>query len=65
MSVGYQQVTVTLVVKEEDVESVKREINITLDLIDEEYGSHNVEVVSDDCDDPEEEEDLFEYEDAA
>jgi hypothetical protein len=65
-SVSYQQVTVTVIVKEEDVESVKREFNITLDAIGDDYTVHQDRVISEECEDPETEDlDLYEYEDAA
>lgn len=65
MSESYQRVTVTVIVKDEDVESAKRELHLTLEQLDEEYGTHSIEVVAEECDDPEDDEDLFEYEDAA
>jgi hypothetical protein len=67
MSVSYQQVTVTVIVRDEDVEGVKREMHQTLAMLsEEEYKIHQVVVASDVCDDPDEEDEgLYEYEDAA
>jgi hypothetical protein len=64
MSASFQQITLTLVVKEEDVEAVKRELNQSLDCIGEEYQVHNDKIEEEDCDSPESE-DLYEFEDAA
>lgn len=61
---SYQQITVTVVVKDEDVESVKREFNLTLDAVGEETSIFQESVVAEECDEPESE-DLYEYEDAA
>lgn len=64
MSTNYQQVTMTVIVKDEDVESIKREFNQTLEILEDDYQLHQTSVLADACDDPEEE-DLYEFEDAA
>lgn len=61
---SYQQITVTLIVRDEDVESVKREFNLTLDAIGEETTIFETQVIAEECDEPDSE-DLFDYEDAA
>ena len=65
---SYQQVTISVIVKGEDVESVKREFNQTLEMLEEDdYKLHQTSVVAEECDEPEEDEDedLITYEDAA
>ena len=61
---SYQQVTMVVIVREEDAESIEREFNQTLDMLGEEYTLHNERVAVEDCEDPEDES-LGDYEDAA
>lgn len=53
---SYQQVTVTVIVKEEDVETIEREFHQTLEMLAEDYKLHNASVSSDVCEEPELEE---------
>lgn len=61
---AFQQITLTVVVNEEDAESVKREFINTLEGISEDYPIHSERFEIEDSDGPDSE-DLYEYEDAA
>ena len=63
----YQLVTVSVIVQEEDVESVKREFNQTLEMLSEDYKLHEERIVVEECEEPDDDsdEDLFDYEDVA
>ena len=61
---NYQQITVTVIVREDDAEDVECELNQNLDVLGEDYVLHNERIEVEDCKDPEDES-LIDYEDAA
>jgi hypothetical protein len=62
---SYQQVTLTLVVEEGNVDAVKRELQIAIANIGEECSVFNDRIEDDECESPEDSDNYLEYEDAA
>ena len=52
---SYQQITLTVIVREDDAEDVERELNQNLDVLGEDYVLHNERIEVEDCEDPEDE----------
>jgi len=52
---SYQQITLTVIVREDDAEDVERELNQSLDVLGEDYVLHNERIEVEDCEDPEDE----------
>jgi hypothetical protein len=52
---SYQQITLTVIVREDDAEDVERELNQDLDVLGEDYVLHNERIEVEDCEDPEDE----------
>ena len=50
---SYQQITLTVIVREDDAEDVERELNQNLDVLGEDYVLHNERIEVEDCEDPE------------
>jgi hypothetical protein len=61
---NYQQITLTVIVREDEAEEVERELNQNLDVLGEEYTLHSQRVETEDCEEPEDE-NLMDFEDAA
>jgi hypothetical protein len=62
---NYQQITLTVIVREDEAEEVERELNQNLDVLGEEYTLHHERVEVEDCEEPEDESLLDSFEDVA